>query len=1067
MGTFPADAYIFTPSKNVFMLNKKGPLRVSFQRLFLPFHHCLGGTMRRHLAFVVLAAGLLAPLADFSAISGQELDPEILSTFRWREIGPANMSGRITDVEGIPSPSKTFYVAAAAGGIWKSTNNGTTFRPLFTSERVISLGDIAIAPSDTMQIWAGTGEEDSRNSISPGGGIYKSTDGGLTWELKGLEKTEVIARIVVHPTNPDRVWVAALGHIWDSNSERGLYRTDDGGETWDLVKFVSDKAGFVDVAIHPDNPDILFASSWERVRGPYFLQSGGPGSALWKTTDGGDTWMIVEGPGWPTGEFGRIGIAISRSDPQIMYANVEAEAYQGDPAPNGLYRSEDGGLSWEKRNNVNSRPFYYSQVRVHPANPDRVYWSTVNVSNDGGTTVGNATQGLHVDHHAMWMDPNDPDRMIVGNDGGVGVTFDQGGNYIFPNTMALGQFYEVSYGMEIPYTVCGGLQDNGSWCGPSRRRQGPITNYMWATVSGGDGFFTLQDPAHSEIVYSESQGGSMGRRNTITGESMNFEKPGGRGGETTGENGWRWNWNTPMVMSTHDPTVIYAAGNRVVKYTNRGEAYEVISPDLTYADEEKIKISTETTGGITPDLTGAETFATIVALAESPLQAGVLYAGTDDGRTWKSLDDGGAWEELTGRFPGVPEGTWVRRIEASSHDINTFFVAFDGHRTNDFTPYVYMTNDGGESFRSIASDLPTGKPDFVHVIRQDLENPDLLFVGTDVGVYVSLDGGGHWQTFMEGLPTVPVHDLKIHPRDRELIAATHGRSVWIVDIAPLQGMTAGVTESDVHLFAPKPGLQYGNRPIGGESTGHQFYQAPSPPYGAEIAYWIGPDADIPTREGPAMAQGQRPQRQPGQAGRRMPGGAGGPQARGPQVEITILDASGNPVHTGTSPASPGLHTYRWNFRGMAPPPEPKTEEQLQDSIQAVERVQELVDSLVEAGGDRENLERMVDLFTSGDRQRMMAAFGGGGRGEQEPGAWEERPGESFPTGGRGGGFGGFTPEMRVLMRAARPITGGGGMFGGGRNQPPLADAGDYAVILKAGDREFRQTLTVIRGPDAG
>jgi hypothetical protein len=1033
--------------------------------------------MRRHLACVALAATLLAPFLPLNVLLAQSLDSETLSAFRWRQIGPANMSGRITDVEGIPSPSKTFYVAAAAGGIWKTTNNGTTFRPLFTDERIISLGDIAIAPSDTMQIWAGTGEEDSRNSISPGGGIYKSTDGGLTWELKGLEETEVIARIVVHPTNPDRVWVAALGHIWDSNPERGIYRTDDGGDSWELVKFVSDMAGFVDLAIHSGDPDVLFASSWERVRGPYFLQSGGPGSALWKTTDGGDTWMKVEGPGWPTGEFGRIGVAISRSDPEIMYANVEAEAYEGDDAPNGLYRSNDGGMSWEKMNNTNSRPFYYSQVRVHPTNPDRVYWSTVNVSNDGGRTVGNAAQGIHVDHHAMWMDPNDPERMIVGNDGGIGITFDQGGNYVFPNIMALGQFYEVSFGMELPYTVCGGLQDNGSWCGPSRRRQGSITNQMWATVGGGDGFYTLQDPDRPEIVYSESQGGSMGRANTITGDRMNLQKPGGRGAPTTGEEGWRWNWNTPMVMSPHDPTVIYAAGSRVLKYTNRAEEYEVISPDLTYADEEKIRVSTETTGGITPDITGAETFATIVALAESPLQKGLLYAGTDDGRAWMSPNDGGDWEELTGRFPGVPEGTWVRRVEASSHDANTFFVAFDGHRTNDFTPYVYMTTDGGESFRSIASDLPTGKPDFVHVIRQDLVNPNLLFVGTDVGAYVSMDMGGHWQKFMEGLPTVPVHDLKIHPRDRELIAGTHGRSIWIVDIAPLQELTAQVTSADVHLFRPKPGLQYGNRPIGGESTGHQVYQAPSPAYGAEIAYRISPDADIQAAAGPAMAQGQRPQgppggRMPGGAGRAGgAGGAGGDQARGPQVQITILDADGNTIHTGTSAATPGIHRYQWDFRGQASEEEaqPKTEEQIQDSIQAVERVNELVDSLVEAGSDREQLEQTRDMILSGNRQRAFGGGGGGapGGGQRDPNAWVERPGENFSAGGRGGA--GFTPEMRLLSQAARDITGGGGFGGpgGGGGQAPLAESGDYTVILKVGDQEFRQTLTVIKGPDAG
>jgi len=1039
--------------------------------------------MRRHLVTFALPALLLAAPTVLGGQLTTPLDTDLLSGFRWRSVGPANMSGRITDVEGIPSPSKTFFVATVAGGIWKTTNNGITFRPLFTGEGVVSMGDLAIAPSDTMQIWAGTGEEDSRNSISPGGGIYKSTDGGLTWELKGLEETQAIGRVVVHPTNPDRVWVAALGHIWDSNPERGLYRTDDGGDTWDLVKFVSDKAGFVDVAIHPENPDILFAASWERVRGPYFLQSGGPGSALWKTTDGGDTWMKVEGPGWPTGNLGRIGLAISQSDPDIMYALVEAEAYDGNDTPSGLYRSNDGGMSWEQMNTNDTRPFYYSQVRVDSKDPDRVYWSStpVNVSNDGGRTIGTTTNGIHVDHHAMWIDPVDPERIVTGNDGGIGITFDKGGNWLFPNVIAVGQFYEVSYGMEVPYTVCGGLQDNGSWCGPSRRRQGGISNYMWKTVGSGDGFYTLQDPERPEIVYSESQGGSMSRVNTITGDRMSLSKPGrGRGGfpgasgeeETTQdtEESWRWNWDTPMVLSPHDPTVLYAGGNRVLKYTNRGEEYEVISPDLTYADPEKIEISTNTTGGITVDATGAETFATIVTLAESPLQKGFLFAGTDDGRSWISRNDGGDWEELTGRFPGVPEGTWVRRIEPSSHDVNTFFVAFDGHRTNDFTPYVYMTSDGGRTFRSIASDLPTGGPNFVHVIRQDLRNPNLLFVGTDVGLYVSTDMGGHWQTFMEGLPTVPVHDLKIHPRDRELIAATHGRSIWIVDIAPLEELTDQVMAEDVHLFEPTPALQFGNPPVGGESTGHQFFEGTSPSYGAEIVYRIGPNAEIPAPGGPGMAAGQRPQRAAGGA---QGAAAGGRQGRPePQVEIEIRGADGQVWHTGTSPATPGLHRYQWNFRGEAPPPPPKTEEQIQDSIQAVARVQEIVDSLVAEGSDRAQLERTRDMLLSGNRQSMMGMFGGGGAGARarEPDEFVERPGESWTTGGRGGGGGGFTPELRALSQAARAITGGarfGGAGRGGGGQASLAEAGDYTVILRVGGREYRQVLTVVKGADAG
>jgi photosystem II stability/assembly factor-like uncharacterized protein len=1051
--------------------------------------------MRRYLAALVLVTLLVTPQSRAAAQLSTPLDESTLSAFTWRAIGPANMSGRVTDVEGIPSPSKTFFFAAAAGGIWKSTNNGITFRPLFTGERVVSMGDLAIAPSDTMQIWAGTGEEDSRNSISPGGGIYKSTDGGLTWELKGLEETEVIGRIIVHPTNPDRVWVAALGHIWDANPERGIYRTDDGGESWELVNFVSDKAGFVDLVIHPEDPDILFASSWERVRGPYFLQSGGPGSGLWKTTDGGDSWERLQPDGFPDSMLGRIGLAISQSDPEVMYAMVEAEATEDDGAPNGLYRTIDGGDSWEKMNRHNIRPFYYSQVRVDPKDPDRVYWSStpVNVSNDGGATIGQTTVDLHVDHHAMWIDPVDPERMMVGNDGGIGVTFDKGGNWLFPNTMPLGQFYEVSYGMEVPYTVCGGLQDNGSWCGPSRRAWGEINNHMWAAVNGGDGFFTLQDPVEHEIVYAESQGGNMARFNTATGERFDFPKPNWKEAWLRWEDSilanpdaeedridhfremqaadsadavLRWNWNTPLVLSPHDNTVVYVAANRVLKYTNRGEEFEALSPDLTYADPEKVRISTETTGGITPDRTGAETFATIVTLAESPLQPGFLLAGTDDGRSWITRDDGGDWEELTGRYPGVPEGTWVRRMEPSPHDPSTFFVAFDGHRTNDFTPYVYMTEDGGRAFTSVASDLPRGGPDFVHVVRQDPVNPNLLFVGTDVGVYVSTDKGAHWQKFMNGLPTVPVHDLKIHPRDHELIAGTHGRSIWIVDIAPLQQLTDEVLASDFHLFDPKPAFQYGSAPVGGEEGGQMFFQAPSPSYGAEIAYRIAEGAEVPGVSPEEGAQPGRPQGPPagGPPGR---GGAMGQRGGGgPQVSLVILDSQGDTLNTLSGPGTPGIHRVYWNFRGQAPPPPEKTPAQVQDSIRGVEKIWETVDSLAEAGTfERPMLERVANSMISGNREGLSRMFAGGRRGgaAEEAVSFQERPGEIW--GGASRGVGG---EMIQLFRTFSRALGRGGRMGGrGGDQGPLADSGDYTVILRVGDQEFARTLVVEKRPGAG
>ncbi|HEX6941097.1 MAG TPA: hypothetical protein VF158_16890 [Longimicrobiales bacterium] len=1062
------------------------------------------------------AAALLCALAAQPLHAQQDRDPRpieavLLESLEWRSIGPANFGGRITDIEGIPSPSKTFFVAAATGGIWKTTNNGTTFRPVFDGHRVISMGDLAIAPSDTMQIWAGTGEEDSRNSISPGGGIYKSTDGGLTWKLMGLEKTQAIGRIVIHPTNPDIVWVAALGAIWNESPDRGLYKTTDGGKTWRRVKFVSERAGFVDIAIHPRNPDILFAASWERIRGPYFLESGGPGSALWKSTDGGETWTEVKGGGFPETEKGRIGIAIAPSDPDVVYALVEAEAPDGEeggcraakPGGCGLYRSEDGGRTWTWMNGNNVRPFYYSQVRVDPENPDRVYWSStpVNFSDDGGKTVRQTTLGIHVDHHAMWIDPNDGARFVVGNDGGIAITFDRGGNYDFRNVIPLGQFYEVAYGMDSPYTVCGGLQDNGTWCGPSRLSDGEITNYHWTTVWGGDGFHAAIDPRDADIVYAESQGGNMGRFNRRTGERTTFDKPDWReryrmwedsilvltGGADEPPNAevarqverirrqqkadsaaleLRFNWNTPFLLSPHDPDVFYAAGNRVLKSTKMGEELVPISPDLTYADTMKIRVSTETTGGITPDVTGAETHATIVALAESPLRRGWLFAGTDDGRVWVTRNDGGDWQELTGRFRGVPRGTWVRRIEPSHHDPDRFYVVFDGHRTGDFKPYVFVTDDGGRRFRSIVSNLPSGGPqDFVHVIREDPYDPDLLFVGTDIGVYVSLDRGASWTRFMNGLPTVPVHDLKIHPRDRELIAATHGRSIWIVDIAPLEQLDAEwIAQDGPVLFEPVPAQQFATRPVGGESAGHGVFEAPSPEYGAAIVYYVPAPAEAVAAKasGDAARDGDA-------------AGAAADRGRGerPSATITILGADGDTVRTLTGPATPGLHRVYWDFRGEAPPAPPLTPAQRRDSIAAMARVEVVADSLVAAGVDSALVARAKRMLTGGDDFRRLFRRGGGARER----GFVERPGESPPPSGRRGG--GEDVDREALFDVLRAFRDAG--LGGRRGlayrtytqaaggERPTAEPGTYTVALTIDGVTRTQPLRVERAPalDAG
>jgi photosystem II stability/assembly factor-like uncharacterized protein len=1072
-----------------------------------------------HLMLRCAATLLVATSTTIPAQTARfELDSATIAGFRWRHIGPANMQGRVSDVIGLPSPSKTFFVAASAGGIWKSTNNGATWRPVFDNQRVIAMGMLAIAPSDTMQVWAGTGEPNSRNSISPGGGVYKSTDGGLTWKLMGLEKTETVGRIAVHPTNPNTVYVAALGAIWRSNPERGLYKTDDGGTTWQLVKFISDKAGFVDVAIDPSNPNTVWASSWERVRGPYFLRSGGPGSALWKSTDAGKTWTEVKGGGFPETMKGRISIAFAQSNPRTMYTMVEADtapnATKGRPAaqrPSGLYRSDDAGATWTRTNSSNTRPFYYSQVRVHPKNPERVYWSStpVLVSNDGGRTPLNATVGIHVDHHAMWIDPVDPDRMIVGNDGGIAISFDQGGSYVFPNTFAIGQFYNLSIDNSVPYRVCGGLQDNGSWCGPSRRRTGPITNSMWATVAGGDGFVTAQDPTDPNIIYAESQGGNIVRANWITGERTGLVKPQWRPRYDQYEDSViieradttkpatreqqrriadirsrqradsialaiRWNWNTPFFISPHNPRTLYFGANRVLKSTKRGDEMFFISPDLTAQDTMKIRVSTATTGGVTPDVTGAETYATIVSLNESPVRAGILFAGTDDGKVWISRNDGGAWEELSARFTGVPAGTYVSRIEPSAHDSLTFYVTFDNHRNGDFTPYVFTTSDGGRTFRSISANLPTGGPDFVHVIREDAQNRDLLFVGTDVGAYVSVNRGQSWQRFMTGLPTVPVHDLRIHARDRELVAATHGRSIWVVDIAALQQLTPQVLTGDAHLFAPPVAWQYGDVPYEGQSPGNMYFAAASPPYGATITY--------------RLANRQQ------------------------QVRLLVQDAAGDTVQVLQGPGAPGINRVAWGFQGRAPRRAALSVAQRRDSAAQMQRIVFVMDSLEKAGTNQMMIGMMRRIIETGDFEPVMGLFGGGGGGPAPgfgaPPPWNPRPGEQggrgaggpggggAPGGGRGGPAGapGTTPApatpalgmdqgsfqrvvelFQIPGRPAAPGFGGLGFlnaigitpnipgFGGGPGGGAVPP-GDYLVSLTVGGRTMKQKVRVERAP---
>ncbi|MDP9279737.1 MAG: hypothetical protein M3P00_09985, partial [Gemmatimonadota bacterium] len=799
-------------------------------------------------------------------------------------------------------------------------------------------------------------------------------------------------------------------------------------------------------------------SSWERVRGPYFLKSGGPGSGLWKSTDAGATWKEIRGGGFPETIKGRIGIAVSPANPQVVYTWVEADTLphalaRGEKADtsrrqknnSGIYRSSDGGATWTMtwRNEPpaggglgDARPFYYSQIRVDPRNPDRIYWmsSVFRTSEDGGKTLRRGALGVHTDWHAMWIDPNDPEHFILGDDGGVAITYDRGGTYDFINTFPIGQFYAVSYNMEKPYKVCGGLQDNGTWCGPSRsKNRVGITNNDWFNTGGGDGFYSAMDPDDPNIIYTESQGGNASRLNVTQNTRAVIMRGGGRDrtsifedsviiarGDTTrpetpqlsraladirargaadSARGYRFNWSTPFFLSPHSSSTVYLGGNRLLKSSDRGDHFYPISPDLSTKDSARIIMSTRLTGGITRDNSGAETHGTITTVAESPIRPGILWVGTDDGNVWLTTNDGGQWTDLTTRFPGLPRKTWVSRVEPSHFDSATVYVAFDNHRENDFRPYLYVSNDFGKTFRSTANNLPTGGADFVHVIREDPAKRDLIFVGTDVGAYVSTDRGATWQRFMTGLPTVPVHDLKIHPRDRELIAATHGRSLWIVDIAPLEEMNNTVMSQGTNFFTPKTAYQYATAATQ-NFPGQKYFLTPNPPFGAELVYRL------------TSGNTQRD-----------------------TTRIVVTNVRGDTVRTITGPGGPGLHRAYWDLRTR---PRPLGPAALRDSINTA-RVRHQREDSVRAA-------RAEDTTAGGGRRRGQG--GGAGAGGEINLRPAEGPIGGAAAGGAGGGGGGE----------------GGGGFGGGRNGN-LVDAGDYLVTINAGGQTMRQVVHVERVGD--
>jgi len=803
------------------------------------------------------------------------------------------MGGRVADLAVVESDPAVFYVGTATGGLWRTTNHGTTWESLFDDQPTSSIGDVTLAPSNPNVIWVGSGEPQNRQSSPWGNGVYRSTNAGRTWMHLGLEATHHIARIVVDPSDPDVAYVAAVGHLWGPNPERGVYRTTDGGATWEKVLYVDENTGAIDLVMHPDDPRTLFAAMYQRQRTAWGYNGGGPGSGIYRTIDGGNTWTELT-EGLPTADMGRIGLDIYRQDGDLVFAVVEAP----NDAGLGVYRSADRGETWEKLSNTNPRPMYFSQIRVDPNDPSRIYLGGVGlyVSDDGGRNFrDDGADEVHSDHHALWIDPANSNHLIMGSDGGVSVSWDRAAHWRMYDNLSIGQFYEVGVDMRDPYYVCGGLQDNGSWCGPSAVYESRgIRNSDWYNINGGDGFYARIDPNDPTVVFTESQNGYLARLDLTSGEHQSI-RPVPRDDDQDQEeaaNAYRWNWNTPIHISSHDPTTVYVGANVLLKSADRGMSWEEVSPDLTKAlDRRELEIMG--VKGSQPQLSrndGVSFYGTITTIAESPTDPQVLYVGTDDGNVQGTRDGGATWTDLTPRIRGLPDRTYVSRVVASAHTPGTVYATFDGHYDDDYAPYVYVSDDYGRNWSRITEGLPNWS---VNILAEHPDRANLLFVGNEIGAYVSIDRGAHWTRMGGGLPTVPVDDITIHPREKDLILGTHGRGVWIMDDAsPLTELSQAVLDAPAHLFKVRRATTF--NPVNTQGWLPGSYSAPNPSYGALIRYYLA-QAQPSDDDDPA------------------------------KVTLVVTDAAGDTVGTVDGPAGAGIHEVGWDLR-MPPPVEVSREE---------------------------------------------------------------------------------------------------------------------------------------------
>jgi photosystem II stability/assembly factor-like uncharacterized protein len=838
------------------------------------------------VAFVGCLALMLAAIAPRPAAqSGPAAGvapTDALKRLTWRNIGPTAQAGRIPVFVGLPGDINTLYVAGAVGGIFKSTNGGVTWAPIFDDKPVTSIGAIAVAPTDPNVIYAGTGEGNPRNDASIGDGVYKSIDAGEHWTHIGLPESEKIARLVIDPRNADVVYACALGREWGPNEERGLFKTVDGGRNWKKILYRNDLTGCSDVDIDPTNANIVYAGMWTFRRWAWYTESGGGETAVYKSFDGGATWARLSGPdasrGLPKGLMDRIGIAVSRSSPSVVYVVSEAKD-EGE-----LWRTDDAGATWRmvsRDPNINFRPFYYADVRVDPQNPNTVYAlaGSLYKSEDGGrnfSRIGNATHG---DHQAMWIDPTNPNRVLSGDDGGFQISYDAGKTFDIFNNIPFTQFYNVAYDLQTPYHLCGGLQDNGTWCGPSQTPGAPGTpRSEWQNVGGGDGFFGVPDLKDPHLVYSDLQGGVISLTDRRTGASWGINPyPGGIGssGQWMAPQKYRFNWNAPIVLAPQDPKTVYYGGNVLFRTKNYGHSWEVISPDLTTDDKAKQQSSG---GKIVTDNTAAEFHCTIISIGPSPVDPNVIWVGTDDGNVQVTRDGGKTWTNTTKALVGLAPNAWINKVDASHFDAGKAYVSASHWQDGDYAPYFFKTADYGRTWTKITAGLPARG--WSHVIREDPRVRDLLYAGTEFGLYASWDEGASWVSIRNNIPAVAVRDIAVHPRDNDVIVATHGRGIYILDdAAPLQQIATAM-KGDAHLFPIRPAIRWAGG-SGSFRNNERDWLAPNPAPGAWINLYLRTAPSAP-------------------------------------VTISITDKSGKTVRTIRARGEAGVNRFVWNLRYDGP-----------------------------------------------------------------------------------------------------------------------------------------------------